>query len=73
MNYEINIDESAKRIVVTKNHHHFVSAKEYIYKSYGFGHMTNHFNDGPKAFVIELQDGGECLFNLENVSSIIYK
>ena len=73
MIYEIDVDENAKRIVVTKNFHHFVSAKEYKYKSYGFGHLTNHYDDGPKAFVIELQDGGECLFNLENVSSIIYK
>ena len=72
MNYEIEIDENAKRIVVTKNHHQYVSSKEYKYKSYGFVHMTN-YNDGPQAFIIETQDGGENLYKLENVSSLIYK
>lgn len=73
MNYEIEIYENTKTIVVIKAHNHYVSESEIKYKSYGFGHLTNYYDDGPKALIIETQDGGENLYNLENISSIIYK
>lgn len=73
MNYEIEINENTKTIVVTKSHHQYVSATEIKYKTYGFGHMTRYYDDSPKSFIIEAQDGSDILYNLENVSSIIYK
>lgn len=72
MNYEITVYENEKIVKVSASHDNWSSEQEYKYRSYGFGRMTNRYNDSPQVFIIEIENGGEAEFNLNNISAIIY-
>jgi hypothetical protein len=72
MNYEITVYENESKVKVSASHDKWTSEREYKYRSYGFGRMTNRYNDSPQVFIIEIENGGEAEFNLNNISAIIY-
>lgn len=72
MNYEITVYENEKKVKVSVTHDKWTSEREYIYRSYGFNRMTNRYNDSPQVFIIEMENGEEAMFNLNNISAIIY-
>lgn len=72
MNYEITVNEGDKIIKVLAIHNKLLEEIIYKYSGYGFRRMTDRYSDSPLVFVIELQDGGSVILNLNNVSEIIY-
>ena len=72
INYEITVNEGDKSIKVSLTYNKCSEEREYKYRGYGFGRMTNRFSDSPQVFIIETQDGKDILFNLNNISSISY-
>lgn len=72
MNYEITVYENESKVKVSVTNGQWTSEREYKYRSYGFGRMTNRYSDSPQTFIIEMENGGEAEFNLNNISAIIY-
>lgn len=72
MNYEITVNEGDKTIVVSVTQNKWSEERIYKYRGYGFGRMTDRYSDSPQVFIIETQEGGELLYNLKNISAIIY-
>lgn len=72
INYEITVNEGNKSIKVSLTYNKCSEERIYKYRSYGFGRMTNRYNDSPQVFIIEIENGGEVEFNLNNISAIIY-
>lgn len=71
MNYEITVNEGDKTIVVSVTQNKWSEERIYKYMGYGFGRMTDRYSDSPQVFIIETQEG-EVLYNLKNISAIIY-
>ena len=72
MNYEITVNEGDKTIKVSITHNKWSEERIYKYSGYGFGRMTDRYSDSPQVFIIETQNGGDVLLNLNNISAIIY-
>lgn len=72
MNYEITVNEDDKIIKVLAIHNKLLEEIIYKYSGYGFGRMTDRYSDSPQVFIIETQNGGDVLLNLNNISAIIY-